>query len=203
MTIDVAKTSGQQTEAPPLRIGARLRHARLRGALRLKDVAMRAGCSESMLSKIENDRAVPSLTALHRLCQVLDLSVSALMAEEPVRPWTIMKPHERARIGYAPRRADDSHGTRAEVLVPYSDGRLLEGFIVEIEPGGNTGGFLQHAGEEVGYVLEGLLELNIEDEVMRLQPGDSFYFRSDLRHAYGNPGDAIMRAVWINTPPTF
>jgi transcriptional regulator with XRE-family HTH domain len=202
MTTESVKTPAHWAESAPLRIGGRLRHARLRGALRLKDVATRAGCSESMLSKIENDRAVPSLTALHRLCQVLNLSISTLMAEEPIRPWTVMKPQERTRIGYAPRRAD-SHGTRAEVLVPYSDGRLLEGFIVEIEPGGNTGGFLQHAGEEVGYVLEGLLELNIEDEVMRLQPGDSFYFRSDLRHAYGNPGDTVMRAVWINTPPTF
>src|SRR3981081_4153745 len=57
-------------------LGARLKHARLLHQMRLKDVAARAGCSESMLSKIENELASPSLTTLHRLCQALALSIA-------------------------------------------------------------------------------------------------------------------------------
>ena len=79
-----------------LRVGARLRHARLLNRMRLKDVAERAKCSEGMLSKIENDRAVPSLTTLHRLCKALNLSVSALLNKDFAEPWTILCPAERA-----------------------------------------------------------------------------------------------------------
>jgi transcriptional regulator with XRE-family HTH domain len=184
-----------------LKVGARLRHARLLNQDRLKDVAKRARLSESMLSRIENDRAMPSLTTLHRLCQALGLSISTLLNNEGARPWTIMRPRDRPVIGH--RQAAKGEGTKAEVLVPYADGRLLEGFIVIIEPGGHSGGYLQHAGEEVGYVIEGQLELTIEDNTYLLDAGDSFYFPSHLPHTYRNPGRTEMRAVWINTPPSF
>lgn len=186
---------------PGPRIGARLKHARLMTGMRLKDVAAKAGCSESMLSKIENERAVPSLTTLHRLCKSLNLSVSSLLSSERTEPWTIMRPEQRTMIGH--RKAAGSEGVLAEVLIPSSAGRLLEGFLVVIEPGGHTNGALQHKGEEVGFVIEGQLELTISGSVHMLKAGDSFYFPSDLPHAYSNPGKTLLRVVWINTPPTF
>jgi quercetin dioxygenase-like cupin family protein/DNA-binding Xre family transcriptional regulator len=188
---------------PPmeLRVGARVRHARLLNRMRLKDVAERAKCSEGMLSKIENDRAVPSLTTLHRLCKALNLSVSALLNRNFVEPWTILRSRERAVIGHA--SGSGSEGVKAEVIIPHAEGRLLQGFVVIIEPGGHTAGVLQHQGEEVGYVMEGQLELTINGEVHLLSAGDSFFFPSDLPHEYRNPGKTRMRAVWINTPPTF
>jgi transcriptional regulator with XRE-family HTH domain len=184
-----------------LRVGARLKHARLLNRMRLKEVADKAGCSESMLSKIENEKAVPSLPSLHRLCKALNLSISKLLTNEFASLWTIMRPGERAIIGHA--KAADGEGVMAEVLIPSADGRLLEGFLVVIEPGGHTNGALQHKGEEVGYVVEGQLELTINSEIQVLCAGDSFYFPSELPHAYRNPGKTKMKAVWINTPPTF
>jgi quercetin dioxygenase-like cupin family protein/DNA-binding Xre family transcriptional regulator len=182
-------------------LGARLKHARLLHQMRLKDVAARAGCSESMLSKIENELASPSLTTLHRLCKALTLSISDLLSNGKVDPWVIMRPDQRKTIGR--RNAAGSEGVSAEVLIPSAEGRLLEGFLVVIEPGGNTNGVLQHKGEEVGYVVEGQLELTINKEVRLLNAGDSFYFPSNLPHAYRNPGKTRLRVVWINTPPTF
>ena len=87
----IAPTSADDADSSTveLRVGARLRHARLLSRMRLKDVAGRARCSESMLSKIENDLAVPSLTTLHRLCKALNLSVSTLLNNDFAEPWTI------------------------------------------------------------------------------------------------------------------
>jgi len=199
----VLATSADEADssAMELRVGARLRHARLLSHMRLKDVAGRARCSESMLSKIENDLAVPSLTTLHRLCKALNLSVSTLLNNDFAEPWTILRRNARAVIGH--RSGSGSEGVKAEVLVPHAQGRLLEGFVVIIEPGGHSGGTLQHKGEEVGYVIEGQLEIAINDEIHLLNAGDSFYFPSDLPHEYRNPAKTRMRAVWINTPPSF
>jgi len=182
-------------------IGSRLRHARLVNGMRLKDLAERAGCSESLVSKIENDRAVPSLTTLHRLCQSLNTTVSALLAREPMRPWTIARGADRPSIAHT--EAGTGEGVNAEILVPQVEGLLLQGFLVIIEPGGHSGGDLQHIGEEAGYVVEGQLELVIDGHRHVLEAGDSFHFPSDLPHAYRNPGRATLKVVWINTPPSF
>lgn len=46
-------------------LSVRLRHARKVAGLTLKQVAVAAGCSESLISKLENDAASPSLAMLH------------------------------------------------------------------------------------------------------------------------------------------
>lgn len=180
-------------------IGARLRHARLLRGLRLKDLAERAGCSESMVSKIENERAAPSLPTLHRLCKALDLGISALLQEPENTSLTVHRKGERPTIGHAETPDECIH---AEIIVPQADGRLLEGFVVILEPGAASGE-IQHKGEEAGYVIEGVLELTVDGWTCLLHQGDSFHFLSHLVHRYANPGMATTRVIWINTPPSF
>src|SRR4051794_17156948 len=62
-------------------IGTRLRHARLAKGWRLKQVAAEVGCTESFLSKVENDRVRPSLAMTHRLVVALEINVAALFSE--------------------------------------------------------------------------------------------------------------------------
>jgi len=57
--------------------------------------------------------------------------------------------------------------------------------------------------EEMGYVFEGVVELSVGNQRWRLEPGDSFHFRSDLPHGYRNIGSTLARILWVNTPPTF
>lgn len=202
----MTRSTAKPVSPPPqgddieIRIGAKLRHARLVNGMRLKDLAERAGCSESMLSKIENERVVPSLTTLHRLCKALNLGVSALLHGDPKTKISISRQGDRPTIGHA--EAQGNERIHAEVIVPQSEGRLLEGFIVVLQPGAFSGE-LQHKGEEAGYVIEGLLELTVDGDRFILQSGDSFHFLSDMVHTYANPGGAVARVVWINTPPSF
>jgi len=63
-----------------VRIGARLKHSRMVRGFTLKEVADAAKCSESFISKLENDRASPSFTMLHRLTAILGANVAALFA---------------------------------------------------------------------------------------------------------------------------
>lgn len=98
---------------------------------------------------------------------------------------------------------DDDRAIRLERLVPFAPGRALEGNIHVVMPGASNGGDIKHEGEEVGYVIEGSLELSVGDQVYFLNAGDSFFFRSDLPHSYRNSGTEVASVVWINTPPTF
>ena len=50
-----------------MNLGVRLRHARLVAGLTLLQLAQKASCSESLISKLEHGTASPSLAMLHRL----------------------------------------------------------------------------------------------------------------------------------------
>src|SRR5258708_28133086 len=81
----LAKTRGGRTPnelGAEVRIGTKIRHTRLLNALTLKQVAKTAGCSESVLSKIENGRANPSLKMVHRIAAALGVTVGRLFAQE-------------------------------------------------------------------------------------------------------------------------
>jgi len=52
---------------PDHELGTKLRMMRRMNKMRLKDVADAVDCSESLLSKIENNKVEPSLKVLHRI----------------------------------------------------------------------------------------------------------------------------------------
>lgn len=188
----------QMTET---RLGLRLRHARLGRGLLLRELAALAGCSESMLSKVENDRAVPSLSVLHRVAEALDLTVGMLFSPTHEVGRIVFREGERPVVAVDPLRSGS--GIRMERLIPHATEHLLQGSIHIVEAGGGSDGMITHRGEEVGYVIEGALELTVGDEVFALGVGDSFVFQSDTPHGYRNTGPARARVIFINTPPTF
>jgi transcriptional regulator with XRE-family HTH domain len=183
-------------------IGFQLRRERRLRKLLLKDVANATGLSVSLISKIETNKVSPSLSALHKVAKALGTSVSALFAIEETISQVVCRPEQRLIAGRV-QSMREWDGIEAEILVPYAAGRLLEGFVFIMQPGGHSGGLLQHEGEECGYVLSGQLELTVGGKRYVLNPGDSFFFPSPIPHAYRNPGRSIARVVWINTPPTF
>ncbi|MFZ5789588.1 MAG: cupin domain-containing protein [Pseudomonadota bacterium] len=182
-------------------LGAKLRSARKLKRLRLKDVAELVDCSESLLSKIECDKATPSLRLLHRIASVLDTSIADLFSNPGEPDVTIYRGGQRPTVVIK-----DSHNKstiRLERLAPYAEDKLLDGNVHIIEPGANNGGEIKHQGQEIGYVIEGRFELTVGERTFLLGVGDSFFFRSDLPHRYRNTGDKVAKVVWVNTPPTF
>ena len=186
---------------PSLQLGSRLKHHRMVLGMRLKDVALAAGCSESLLSKIENGHANPSVRMLHRIAGVLGTNVSSLFAEPDAAAGIVTHSGDRPLIQTDQLRG--GKGITLERLIPYAGGHLLQGNIHIVEPGGESEGYLEHVGEEVGYVIEGSLELTVDDKTVIVGVGDSFNFRSELLHKYRNPGTTVAKIIWINTPPTF
>jgi len=182
------------------RIGNRLRYARRKQDLLMKEVARRVGCSESLISKIERGHATPSLRMLHNIAAVLNINIASLFdagADEQV----VRRNGERPLIRLESRTGGGT--IELERLAPSEDQTLLEANIHVVEPGAESDGEITHEGEEVGYVIEGTVELTVDGVLYVLEVGDSFYFRSELAHRYRNTGNATARMLWVNTPPSF
>ena len=184
-------------------IGAHIRHARLTKDLSLRQLADVVGCSESFVSKIENDKVRPSFSMLHRIVAALDINVAALFAERGAElgPVIIMRPNKRPVIHVDHIGRDN--GITLERLIPHFSGTLLQANIHHINPGANTDGSIEHQGEEFGYVLEGRLRLIVNSVTYEVEHGESFSFPSHLAHSYSNPATVVTRVLWVNTPPTF
>src|SRR5687768_16122181 len=65
-----------------LQLGTRIRSLRQARHLTLREVADRAGVTESFLSQVERDVTSPSIATVHRVARALGLSIAQLFAEE-------------------------------------------------------------------------------------------------------------------------
>lgn len=197
----VADEAGDDAVGTELRVGLQLRHARLVKGLRLREVAERSGYSESLISKIENNKATPSLNTLHRIAKVLGKTIATLIGDTaPAHRGVVSKSGARAVIPQIIVADQPSDGTEAEVMVPLGESALMGAYLVRVQPGGSSDGLRQHEGEEVGFVHAGELLLTVDGETFHLSQGDSFHFKSSLPHGFSNPGRTPAEIVWVNTP---
>lgn len=196
------ESPAQDTAAEPsLKVGAKLKMARKAHRMLMKELAERVGCSESFISKLENDRVTPSLPMLHKIAKELGLSIGQIISESNPDGDFVARKGKRPILGLEAIGREGGTGIRLEGVA--LNGELLYGSIHIIDPGGSSGGFIQHVGEEVAYVLEGEVEITIGSRTWLLSEGDSAFFPSELPHGYRNPGSVVARILWINTPSTF
>lgn len=184
------------------RLGIKLKLARQTKGLTLKELARRSQCSESLLSKAENGRALPSLPLLHRLVRVLETNISWLFEETEPEDSPIFRAGERPLITLDDRPGDWA-GVSFERIIPYKSGHLLQSTIHHIDVGARSGDAISHEGEETGYVLRGKIELVLDGVTYALKAGDAFCFRSHIPHSYRNAGLEPASILWTCTPPTF
>jgi transcriptional regulator with XRE-family HTH domain len=185
-------------EAGRLQIGARLKHARILAGVLMRELAAKVDCTESMISKIESGRVMPSLPMLQRIVDALGRDLPSFFGSDPNSPGVIQRRGQRAVTTTDPIR--QGHGVSYERLVPFGAGNLLEGNVHVIEPHGSKRDPITHQGETLGFILEGQLELTIETTTYQLNEGDSFFFKNHLTNGYRNLSSGIARILWVNTP---
>jgi transcriptional regulator with XRE-family HTH domain len=178
--------------------GEKIRAIRERKGLTLKEVAERAGVSESLVSQIERNRVSPAIDTLLSLADVLDLDLEYLFSD-----------YRRERLVRITRKDERETFTKPGVLYERlaqlessknQDG--IESYYITIDPGQeNRSTEYGHPGWELGVVVEGLATLTIGKESYELAPGDSVSFRSDAPHVISNQGTTPLRILWVITPP--
>lgn len=180
-------------------IGERIKKKRNEKDLSLRELASKVDLSASFLSQIEQGKASPSIENLKKIANYLEVKVSYLIEEEDE---TLGSYHIRRED----RRYVESIDSKTSIALLTSSKieKNMEPIMYEIKPGGESGrGSFNHNGEEFIYIVEGSLDIYIEDQLTTLNEGDSFYFKSTLNHRFKNNGKKLTKAIWVVTPPTF
>jgi transcriptional regulator with XRE-family HTH domain len=183
-----------EVRQPEVRVGLRLRTARERRGLTLRELARRTGLSPSFLSQVERDLVSPSLASLKQLATALDERVGELLAE-PAPEGLVLRRAERP--------AWRLNRVRYEQLAP-GGGRLLQPQLIRFGAGGDLGEHpAEHAGEEFGLVLRGRVECAVGERVVVLEEGDSVCFDARLPHRTRNAAAGESVYLLVITPASF
>ena len=164
----------------------------------MRDLAQAVGCNESMISKIEAGKVLPSLPMLNKMVRALDRDMASFFGLTIDEYKLVQKPDDRLKVHVDALRG--GAGVTYERLVPVAAGNLLEANVHVVAPGGEKVDLVTHQGEAVGYLVSGTIELTIDDTTYLMTPGDSFFFKAYLTNSYRNVGRDEARIVWVNTP---
>lgn len=162
--------------------------------LTLADVGRRTGMSVSFLSSLERGYANARIATLHKLARAYKTSVLSFF-EHNDNTQRLVRSRERKILQPNP-------GVQMELL---AFGRnAMEPHIFRITPGAGSGGSYSHEGEEFIYVLQGKLEIWLDEiEDYTLETGDSLYFESTRAHRWRSLSEKETLLLWVNTPATF
>ncbi|RDB41827.1 cupin domain-containing protein [Halomonas sp. DQ26W] len=180
-----------------LNVGTRLRELRKARKLSQRELAKRAGVTNSTISLIEQNSVSPSVSSLKKILDALPVSISAFFAgDEPAPPRTFYAADELTEIG-------DGNLSWRLVAARRPD-RSISIIHERYPPGADTGmDMLEHEGEEGGVVISGEIEITVAGEARVLAAGDGYYFDSRLPHRFRNIGTVECVIVSANSPPGF
>lgn len=179
-------------------LGADLRALRKARGLTLQDMAAAVGRSVGWVSQVERDLSAPSITDLRLIASTLDVAVSTLFqrgATPAEEDGYVVRSTARRPIG------SRSAGLIEELLSP----DLTDDFEMvhsTFAPGSEIADPVQRPTQEVGFLLSGRLDLEIEERQFTIYPGDSFRIRGEP-FRWMNPYDAPAVAIWVIAPPVY
>jgi len=179
-------------------IGLKVFSLRKRMGLSLQQLGERSDVSAAAIHKIEQGGMVPTITTLLKIAGALGRPVSYFVEEDVGRDdVAVLTPPDEDRPVYTSHKGI----TLNSVSGPY--GRfLLAGARATVAPGANSGRKpMQHPGEELVHVIEGLLEFTVTGQLYQVGIGSTLHFRGDQPHTWCNPGATEARAVWMALRP--
>lgn len=176
-------------------LGQRLREERHRRGLKLADVAAATGISISSLSLVETGKNEPTISRLARISSFYGLRVTDLLPGQVAPPGHVLHGDEAPALPFA------GEGVKLSALGPPGDARM-EPVLLELEPGAGYAEQVAIESEAFFVVVEGRLEITLEEGSEVVAAGDSLYLRAGVVHSVRNPDDHLpARAVAVASPP--
>lgn len=160
-----------------LNIGDRIKMLRVSQKRTMQEIAEASELSKSMISKIENNKTVPSVAALVKIAKALGTNISNILEQNG---W------ENAIITTKLKAQDNLTKTdRGYSIYPYASEyheKKMQPFFFVAKKGEVIPHEVSHEGEEFIYVISGQMKMQVGEVEYILTTGDSLYFNSILRH---------------------
>lgn len=182
--------------SPELVIGPRLKTMRQRRGISQVDLARAIGVSPSTISQVEGQQILLSLPALVKAARALGVSLDQLVGPgfpESGSPIVSPTKHERVHLGNLGEELLVAHR-----ITPWDEQTGLEAYEILIQPQAHLHGhFFVEKREELGYLLEGELIVEIGGRHLSMGVGDCVRLARETPQGWQNPGEAPARLLWV------
>lgn len=178
-------------------LASRLKKLRRQHGLSLQQLSDRADLSIGTLSQVERGLSQPSLRTVRKLANAFGLSTAFFFdpgdGDDEAEDGIVFRDGKRPVMKFG------GENMTAWMLSP-KDLEGLQFMLVHLKPGAMSGRRnYEHSGLDLGFVLSGALNLEVEDRYYVLGAGDSFCFDSRRPHRFENRGETETVVVYINT----
>jgi transcriptional regulator with XRE-family HTH domain len=175
-------------------IGERLKSLRAERGLTILELALKAGVSAGIISRIERGNSNPSMRTLQRIRAALGVNLWEFLDKGRAAPSA--DPDFVRRGAARPRIVIGETRLVKELLSPRND-RNLRFMMITLPPGGISEDVLVGKGEKGGYVVAGQVELTVGEQTAQLSEDDSFQFESQFPHRIANHTHSDAKVLWI------
>lgn len=159
----------------------------------LRELATRTGLSASAISQIENNKSIPNILTAKQLADELGFSIISFFLDDMDSKISLVREQERRKIV----RNKSKHGVLIEELLTKGDNEILGGLIT-IPPLADSGKEVSHSGEEIVYVLKGVVVFTLVgvNEYI-LNAGDTLTYPCSIPHKWHNAQDSHEAKILI------
>ncbi len=180
-------------------IGVKLKALRTIKELTLKELSQKTDLSIGFLSQIERGVTSVAISSLDTIAKALDSDLSYFFTMPKKRERKVLRSYEQEVFTIKNSQFIDYHLTlnpetmdmlpRIQVVLPNCEEEVSDAY--------------GHDGEEFIYVLEGILNVTLDQEVFQLYPGDSMHYDSKTPHNWNNRTSKNVKVLVVNTPNKF
>ncbi len=165
-------------------LGSKIKQLRTSRKITLEELAAQTTLDVSLLNKIEEEKAVPSLAPLIKIARALGVRLGTFLDDsDQMGPAVVRAGGQEKGVRFTSQGSLTREHLNFYSLAYNKAGRNMEPFVVEIEPAEPSNYMLSsHEGEEFIYVMEGRVEVNYGKDIFLLDAGDSIYMDSVVVH---------------------
>ena len=177
-------------------IGKYVHDLRIKNNMTLKQLSEKVDLSPGFLSQMERGYTTFSLNTLMAIASVFDVDLSSFF----------VKPSEADSEKYIARNCSRSNLRTSKEFEQYSlisqiHSRKMNLEMCNIYPENNDGEEVVfcHPEEEIMFLINGCLEITIEDTVYTLNPFDSIFIPPNAKHSWRNVTNNTVSLLCIHS----
>lgn len=161
-------------------IANRIKDKRKEKGITLQELAAEVGVTKGLLSQIENNRTIPSLTVLLSIIKSLHVDLNEFFDKLDTK-----ENNEPLIIKAASQRAIEKEYTKGTYYYRITSfkhqGKLVDVVLYKQEKNARKG-YVSTQAHEFDYMIKGKMQYTIEGKKYVLEEGDSFYYDARKQH---------------------
>ena len=179
-----------------MEIGGKIKELRVKMNLTQEELANRCELSKGFISQVERDLTSPSIATLLDILETLGTNINDFFSGAEPEKIVFIKDDVFTR-------EDEALGRRIDWIIPNAQKNLMEPILITLSPGGRSEKIAPYEGEGFGYVIRGVVVLNMGTKKHRIKRGESFYYKANAEHFLENVSGRDAELIWVSTPPNF